>query len=319
VSTVTERIPQQEVVPGLAARPGRLRSLADSERFVGWAMLTPAVLYILLLVAVPFCLALYYSLTDVTLGNHTLNFVGLRNFISVVGTPQFQTALKNTFVFTVLSQIIVVILATALGLVLHRDFPGKWFVRLLILLPWVAPISLGTIGWLWMLDSIYSVINWTLRAVGIFGPQTWPMWLGVPYLAMGSVIAVHVWRLLPLSTVILLAGLSSIPQDIHDAAEVDGAGFWRHLVEITMPLLTPIMTVAILFGVIFTFTDMIVIYVLTRGGPYDTTQVLASLAFFTGVNAGDLAQGAAISLFLFPVLVAAAFIFLRVARRSEVV
>jgi multiple sugar transport system permease protein len=170
-----------------------------------------------------------------------------------------------------------------------------------------------------MLDSIYSVINWTLHALGIFGPQTSPMWLGVPHLAMGSVIAVHVWRQLPLATVILLAGLSSIPHDIHDAAEVDGAGFWRHLFEITMPLLTPIMTVAILFGVVFTFTDMIVIYVLTRGGPYDTTQVLASLAFFTGVNAGDLAQGAAISLFLFPILVAAAFIFLRVARRSEVV
>jgi multiple sugar transport system permease protein len=183
----------------------------------------------------------------------------------------------------------------------------------------VAPISLGSIGWLWMLDSLYSVINWVGRAVGLFGPFTSPMWLGVPHLAMGSVIAVHVWRLLPLATVILLAGLSSIPHEIHDAAEVDGAGFLRHHFQITIPLLTPIMTVAVLFGTVFAFTDMIVIYVLTRGGPYDTTQVLASLAFFTGVNAGNLAQGAAISLFLFPVLVAAAFLFLRVARRTEVV
>lgn len=103
-----------------------------------------------------------------------------------------------------------------------------------------------------------------------------------------------------------------------DAAEVDGAGFFRHHLQITVPLLTPIMTVAVLFGTVLAFTDMIVIYVLTRGGPYDTTQVLASLAFFTGVNAGNLAQGAAISLFLFPVLVAAAFLFLRVARRAEV-
>jgi multiple sugar transport system permease protein len=133
------------------------------------------------------------------------------------------------------------------------------------------------------------------------------------------VIAVHVWRLLPLATVILLAGLSSIPHEIHDAAEVDGAGFLRHHFQITVPLLTPIMTVAVLFGTVFAFTDMIVIYVLTRGGPYDTTQVLASLAFFTGVNAGNLSQGAAISLFLFPVLVVAAFLFLRVARRAEVV
>jgi len=124
--------------------------------------------------------------------------------------------------------------------------------------------------------------------------------------------------LLPLATVILLAGLSSIPQDIHDAAAVDGAGFWRHLFQITIPLLLPIMVVAVLFGVVFTFTDMIVIFVLTRGGPYDTTQVLASLAFFTGIQGGDLAEGAAIALFLFPLLLAAAVVFLRIARRAEV-
>jgi multiple sugar transport system permease protein len=129
---------------------------------------------------------------------------------------------------------------------------------------------------------------------------------------------VHVWRLLPLATVILLAGLSSIPQDIHDAAAVDGAGFWRHHVQITLPLVTPIMTVAVLFGFVFAFTDMIVIYVLTRGGPYNSTQVLTSLAFFTGIDGGDLAEGAAISLFLFPLLLAVAIILLRLARRAEV-
>ena len=144
------------------------------------------------------------------------------------------------------------------------------------------------------------------------------MWLGIPHLAMGSVIAVHVWRLLPLATVILLGGLSSIPQDIHDAAAVDGASFWRHQFQITIPLIRPIILVALLFGIVFAFTDMIVIFVLTRGGPYDTTQVLASLAFFTGVQSGDIAEGAAIALFLFPLLLAAAIIFLRVARRSEV-
>jgi multiple sugar transport system permease protein len=314
----TARQPAAERVLAAPA-PRRRAPLADREGWLGAMMIGPAVLYIVLLVAFPFLLALYFSLSDVTLGSQDLTFVGLRNFAGVVGTPQFQTALRNTFVFSIGSQLIVIILANALAVALSSDFRGKWLVRLLILLPWVAPISLGTIGWLWMLDSLYSVINWVGRAIGIFGPHSAPMWLGVPDLAMGSVIAVHVWRLLPLATVILLAGLSSIPHDIHDAAEVDGAGFWRHHFQITMPLLTPIMTVAVLFGTVFAFSDMIVIYVLTRGGPYDTTQVLASLAFFTGVNAGNLAQGAAISLFLFPMLVAAAFVLLRVARRSEVV
>jgi len=300
------------------ARGSRIGHLLDSEKWLGRFMIGPAILYIVLLVGFPFFLALYYSVSDITIGSRSLNFVGLKNFESIIGSANFKTSLKNTFIFALVSQVVVLVLAKVLALALYKDFRGKWVVRFLILLPWVAPISLGTIGWLWILDSIYSVINWTLRFFGIFGPDTWPMWLGIPHLAMSSVITVHVWRLLPLATVILLAGLASIPQDIHDAAAVDGAGFWRHLFQITLPLLLPIMVVAVLFGVVFTFTDMIVIFVLTRGGPYDTTQVLASLAFFTGIQGGDLAEGAAIALFLFPLLLAAAVVFLRIARRAEV-
>jgi multiple sugar transport system permease protein len=281
-------------------------------------MIGPAVLYIALIVGMPFVLALYYSVSDITAGSQSLNFVGLKNFAAIVGTTQFRTSLRNTFVFAIVSQAIVLVGANILALALMRDFPGKWIVRLLLLLPWVAPISLGTIGWLWILDSIYSVINWTLEAIGLIRPNDWPMWLGIPYLAMGSVITVHVWRLLPLATIILLAGLSSIPKEIHEAARVDGAGFWRHHFRITLPLVRPIMLVALLFGLVFAFTDMIVIFVLTRGGPYDTTQVLSSLAFFTGIQGGDLATGAAIAVFLFPLLLAVAVVFLRVARRTEV-
>jgi len=281
-------------------------------------MLAPAVLYIVLLVGVPFFLALYYSVSDITLGSRTLGFVGLRHFRDVLATPKFRPALRNTFVFAIVSQVLVLVLANALALLLQRRFPGKWLVRLLLLLPWVAPISLGTIGWLWILDSTYSVINWTLEALRLVPPEGGFMWLGIPELAMGSVITVHVWRLLPLATVIVLAGLTAIPQEVHDAAAVDGAGFWRTHFLITLPLIRPVMTVAGLFGIVFAFTDMIVIYVLTRGGPYDTTQVLATLAYFTGIAAGDLGEGAAISLFLFPLLVAAAILMLRIARRAEV-
>jgi multiple sugar transport system permease protein len=300
------------------ARPRGLGFVLDSPRWLGPLMIGPAVLYIVLVVGLPFVLAILYAFSDVSMGHRTLDFVGLRNFASVLGTPKFQTALKNTFVFAITSQVLVMVLATVLALALIRDFHGKWLVRLLILLPWVAPISLGTIGWLWILDSTYSVINWTLEALGLITNEGWLMWLGVPHLAMASVIVIHVWRILPLATVILLAGLTSIPHDIHDAAQMDGAGFWRHLFQVTVPLIRPIMLVAGLFGLVFAFTDMIVIFVLTRGGPYDTTQVLASLAFFTGIQGGDLAEGAAVALFLFPLLVAVAVGFLRVARRTEV-
>jgi multiple sugar transport system permease protein len=183
----------------------------------------------------------------------------------------------------------------------------------------VAPISLGSIGWLWIFDPIYSVINWSLRAVGLLRDGAWPVWLGQPNLAMISIIMVQVWRTLPLATVISLGGLSSISQEIHDAAEVDGAGFFRHLFVITLPLVFPIMIVAVLFGLVFSVTDMIVVYVLTRGGPFDSTQVLASLAFFKGIDGGDLSGGAAVALFLLPVLAACVVLLLRLARRTEVV
>jgi multiple sugar transport system permease protein len=299
-------------------RRERWTTLADSESWLSRIMLAPAILYIVLLVGFPFLLSIYYSLSDATVASRTLNFVGLTNFERVVESSTFWLALRNTLIITIISQTIIIVLANVLALALMADFRGRWLVRLLILLPWVAPISLGSIGWLWIFDSIYSIINWSGRAVGILRPDQWPIWLGEPTLAKASIIIVNVWRLLPLATVIILAGLSSIPQDILDAAAVDGAGFWRRHFQITAPLVLPITLVAVLFGIIFTFTDMIVVFVLTRGGPYDSTQVIASWAYFTGIQGGDLAGGAAVSLFLFPVLVAMAILLLVIARRTEV-
>jgi multiple sugar transport system permease protein len=293
--------------------------LADDERRLGRILLAPTVLYIIALVGGPFLLAIGYSFTNVTVSSASASFVGLENFRGALRDPTFVRSLRNTVVFAFASQGLVVVFASVLAFALQKNFRGKWLVRMLILLPWVAPISLGTIGWLWIFDPIYSVLNWSLRAMGLLGPNAWPVWLGVPELAMISIIGVQVWRTLPLATVIQLGGLSSIPQELHDAAAVDGAGFFRHLFQITLPLLLPIMLVALLFGFVFAFTDMIVIYVLTRGGPYDSTQVLASLAFFKGIDGGDLSGGAAVALFLLPVLAASAALLLRIARRAEVV
>jgi multiple sugar transport system permease protein len=283
---------------------------------LGAALLLPAVVYIAALVGLPFFLALFYSVSDVKVASDEIHFVGLRNFADVLATPAFRRALRNSFVFTVLSQVFVLAGATTLALALKEAFRTRRVVRFLILLPWVAPISLGSIGWKWLLDSIYSVFNWFLTRHHLV--ETPPMWLGEPGLAMASVVLVHTWRMLPFATVVLLAGLTSIPRDIPEAAAMDGAGFWRTHFQITLPMIRPIILVALLFGVIFTFTDMTVVYILTRGGPYDTTQVLPSLAFFTGILGGDLSGGAAISLFLFPLLVLAAFLMLRTSRRGEV-
>jgi len=283
-------------------------------------MLSPAVVYILLLIAFPFCLAVFYAFSDARIGSSGWpHFVGLENFRSIVQSPSFQKAWKNSIIFTVGAEIIVIVCANILSIALEKPFRGRGFVRFLILLPWVAPVSLGTIGWKWILDSIYSVITWVLVWLGFVQPYDTPMWLGEPKLAMASVILVHCWRLIPFSTVILLAGRTAIPREIPEAAAIDGAGFWRTLFQINLPMMTPILSVVVLFGTIFTFTDMAVVYILTNGGPYDSTQTLPMLAFTQGIQASDLAAGAAISVFLVPVLVLIAYFMLRLARRTEVV
>jgi len=280
-------------------------------------MIAPAAAYVALLVGLPVLMSLFLSVSDARVGSETISFAGLTNFKSALATPAFRVALRNSFLFTAASQALVVAGATLLALALREPFRGRGLLRLLVLLPWVAPISLGAIGWKWLLDSLYSVVTWVLVALSLVSASNPPMWLGEPRLAMLSVLLVHAWRTLPFATMILLAGLSAIPRDIPEAAAVDGSGFWRTHFTITLPMIRPILLVALLFGVVFTFTDMTAVYILTRGGPADATQVLPSLAFFTGILGGDLAQGAAISLFLFPLLLAAAVALLRLARRAE--
>lgn len=295
----------------------------ERERVLGPLFLLPAVVYIVALVGFPLVLAVLYAFSGVTVGNPRIDeFVGLENFRTVWNDRVFQKALQNTIVFTVISQVIVLILANLLANILSAEFRGKRLVRFLVLLPWTTPVALGVLGWFWLLDSVYSPIDWTLRYFGLLGPNTalGPArnlyYLGTTELAQFSVVLVHIWRTLPLATVILLAGLTAIPQDIKDAADIDGAGFWRQLIYIRLPLLLPIMAVATLFATVFAFTDLTIALVLTRGGPVNDTQVLASWAYFRGIQGGDLAQGAAIALFLLPVLVAIAIAMLRLARRS---
>jgi multiple sugar transport system permease protein len=286
---------------------------------LGFAMFSPAVFYIALLIGAPFCLAIFYAFSDARIGGGPLHYVGFENFRSIMQSPSFRSALKNSIIFTVAAQIIVMVCANILSIALEKPFRGRGLVRYLILLPWVAPVSLGTIGWKWILDSIYSVITWVLIWLGFVNKYSPPMWLGQEGLAITSVILVHCWRLIPFSTVILLAGRSAIPKEIPEAASIDGAGFWRTLFQINLPIMTPILGVAVLFGTIFTFTDLAVVNLLTNGGPYDSTQTLPNLAFTQGIQGSDLAAGAAISVFLVPVLVAIAYLMLRVANRAEVV
>jgi multiple sugar transport system permease protein len=291
------------------------RALADREGFLAPLFLLPAVLFIIALVAVPFFVAIAFSLSDVTTGDPSLDWVGLGNFQAIFDDPIFWRALRNTLVITAATMALTVVFAKALAMILIANFRFKRLVRFLVLLPWTTPIALAAIAWLWMLDSVYSPIDWMLRSIGFIDGNLY--WLARDNLALASVVGVQVWRIVPLAAVIIMAGLVAIPDDINDAAAMDGAGFWRKLWEITIPLNLPVIGVATLFGAILTFTDMTVVYILTRGGPTNATQTLPSYAYFKSIEGGDLAQGAAIALFLFPLLLVAAIAILRSVRRME--
>jgi multiple sugar transport system permease protein len=190
----------------------------------------------------------------------------------------------------------------------------KKIFRAAVLLPWVVPTALSVLAWWWMLDPDYSVVNWTLERLGI-GSK---MWLSDANLAMLSVIIVNTWRGLPFFAIAILAGLVAIPTELYEAAETDGAGRFARYWYITLPLLRPVLAIVILFSTIFTFADFNIVYVLTRGGPMNMTHLFATLSFGVGLGGGNIGQGAAISLFLFPILVVVVFIMLRFIRREDV-
>jgi multiple sugar transport system permease protein len=297
--------------------PARAR-VTDREGLLARLMLLPAIVYILALVAIPFVVAIAYSFSDVTAGDPSFDWVGLENYRANLDDPVFTRSLWNTFFFTAATMVLTVVLANIVALLLTTDFRGKWGVRFLILLPWTTPAALGAIAWLFMLDSLLSPIDWILWQVGLLEEPDHVVWLGNSGWAKASVIGVQVWRLVPLAAVIIMAGQTSIPDDIKDAAAIDGAGFWRRLWEVTLPLTLPVIAIAVLFGSILTFTDMSLVSVLTNGGPVNQTQVLASWAYVRGIDGGNLAQGAAVAVFLLPLLLAATIAILRAVRRWEV-
>ena len=301
------------------AKPAlRFRFILDRREVLGAIFVAPAILYVLLLVGVPFLLSVYYSVSAYTIYDPSWRFVGLANFKQILQNPVFLETLGNTFLFTFGSQLLGLILGKFGALLLLRPFPGRKLVRALIILPWAVPIALASVAWEWMFDSLYSVINWTLIALGVYNRGEAPNWLGDPHLAMLCVIVVNAWRFFPFAIVVFLAGITAVPQDVIDAATVDGAGFWRRNYQIILPMIFPIVAIGLIFGIVFTFTDLSVVYLLTNGGPINSTMVLGFQGFQVGIVSGDVSHGAAISLFMLPVLFVVVIGMLRFIRRREI-
>lgn len=292
----------------------RVREALDRERLLGPLFVTPAVVLLLLLVAYPFCMALYFAVSNAFIGRPS-EFVGLRNFVNLWQSDAFRQTFQNAFVFTGSAVAFKLVLGTTLALLLNETLWFKRTIRGVVLLPWVIPTALSTLGWWWMFSSLYGVVNWTGIALGLMDAPG-PNWLGQKYYAMAAVVAVNVWRGLPFFAITILAGLVSIPRELYEAAETDGAGPLARFWYVTLPLLKPVMAIVVLFSTIFTFSDFNIVYVLTHGGPINSTHLFATLSRQIGLESGRIGEGAAISLYLFPVLAMVVYVQLRFVRKE---
>lgn len=305
-TTVASASPQHSILK-------KIHTYFQREQVMGYTLIAPAFVLLGVLVAWPFVMALYFSVTDSWVGQPG-SFIGLRNYWNLLHDGIFLQTLKNSFQFTFTAVFFKTVLGMALALLLFRTVKFKKWVRGAVLLPWVIPTALSTLGWWWMFDSLYSVFNWTLIHLGLI--QVGPNWLGTPYLAKGAVITVNIWRGLPFFAITILAGLVSIPQELYEAAKTDGAGPIARFWYITLPMLKPVLAIVLLFSTIFTFSDFNIVYVLTRGGPINSTHLFATLANQIGLQSGKIGEGASVSLFMFPILVMVVYFQLRFIRKE---
>ena len=292
----------------------RWTRLLENQRVLAVALLAPGVIILTIFIAYPFVMAIWFALTDISVGVAG-KFVGVENFSKAWEDTIFQTAFKNTFFYTFWATVFKLSLGMWLALLLNRHFRGKRLIRASMLLPFIIPTVLSTFAWRWMFDPTFSVINWSLYHLGWITDR-------IPFLsngdyAMWCAILVNTWRGMPFFAITLLAGLQTINPDLHEAAALDGANAWHRFWHVTWPLLLPVTLVVVVFSVIQTFSDFQLIYVLTGGGPANETHLVATYAYQIGVASGLLGQGAAISLFMFPVLFAVVWVQLRYLKRME--
>jgi multiple sugar transport system permease protein len=311
VTTATRPVSAEAV---LAARGRRRR--AGTEALLGYGLLTPLALYILVLVAYPFFLSIYFSVSNVTVAGGDGGFVGLKHYQDLIGDEVFQKALWNSLSFTFLAEIGKAVLGIGLAFLLLRHVPGKRVMRGFLMLPWTLPISLSLLSWRWMYDSQFSTINWAIAQLHLMNPP-YPDWRGDALWGYVGILIVNIWRGFPFSAVIVLAGLTSIPSDIYDAAKVDGAGFFRTWHYVITPMIAPIIFLGLIFDVTFTLGDLTIVYILTNGGPGYATQIVPLLAWHTGVQGGNLSTGAAMALIFFPFLFVGVVFFLRILNRRQ--
>jgi len=294
--------PAQRAARPIPARRSLVFRLADDRNVLGVALMLPAATFLLVFLAYPLVLGFWLGMTDASIGQPG-RFIGFANFGSLAHDNIFWLSVFNTTFYTIVASVLKFALGLYLALLLNRRLPLKSLVRAIVLLPFVTPTVLSAIAFWWIYDPQFSIISWSLMKLGLI--HQFIDFLGSPWNARWSVIAANVWRGIPFVAITLLAGLQTISPSLYEAATLDGAGPWQRFRFVTLPMLSPIIAVVMTFSVLLTFTDFQLIYAITRGGPINATQLMATLSFQRAITEGRLGEGAAIADAMVPFLLAA--------------
>jgi multiple sugar transport system permease protein len=293
----------------------RLRIYWQSEGTFARLLLLPALAVLAVFMIYPFALGVWLSLSNATVG-HAGHWIGLRNFETLLHDQVFRMTVRNTFIYTIVTVVLKLALGMALALVLNQPFLFfKKGFRAALLLPFIVPTALSAIAWLMLFDATLSPLTWAAQHLHLVRLRI--NWLGSPRLAMSSLIVVNTWRGIPFFAISLLAGLQTVAHELYEAAAIDGAGPIQRFRYVTLPGIRPVMLIVVLFSTIQTFSDFQLIYILTKGGPFNTTQVFGTLTYQRGLEATQIGQGAAIALFMLPVLAIVSGVLLWYVRRED--
>jgi multiple sugar transport system permease protein len=295
--------------------PGWLVRLFDWKPFLVFICMLPAVGLLLVFLTYPLGLGIWLAFTDTMIGRGG-SWVGLENFEYLAEDPVFWSAVFYSVFYTAVATVGKFALGLWLALLLNNHLPFKSLLRAIVLLPWITPTVLSAIAFWWIYDPQFSILSYLI--VDKLGLRTHYIdFLGSAWPARWSLIAANIWRGIPFVAICLLAGLQTISPSLYEAALLDGATPWQRFVQITVPLLMPILAIVMTFSIIFTFTDFQLVYAITRGGPVNSTHLMATLAFQRGIPGGQLAEGAAIAVSMIPFLIfATLFTYFGMARRK---
>ena len=292
------------------ARSGQLtlHKFARRKSTIAFLMALPLITIVLCLVVYP----ALYSIHLATLNKSMQHFVGFGNFEFLFRRNTFWMVVEQSLLFAVTAVIFKAVVGFIVAHFVH-NLPAqgqrKW--RGMLLIPWVIPPAMSTLAWLWLFDPSYSAFNWVFAHLGI--PQV--AWLGNPYWARFCVILVNIWVGSPFFMIMYLAALKSVPEQLHEAAAIDGANWLQKIWYINLPMMRNIIQITALFSLIVTFANFDIVKILTNGGPVDQTHVFATWAFTLAIWGNDIPLGASVSLFMAPILAIAAFFILRNVRR----